>query len=100
MTLTIELSPHAERQLHERAADQGLEPSHLAALLVEHGQLPADLEQRRAATAAKSLQQLFAQWEAEDPVQGPDDLRQRQQEFEEFKAGMNAASLSGRPIYP
>ena len=41
---------------------------------------------------------MFAEWEAEDPVTGPDDLRER--EFEQFKAGMNAASLSGHPIYP
>ena len=100
MTLTIEISPDAERQLIERAAERGLEPSQLAAVLVEHGELPHDLERRMAMASAESARRLFAEWEAEDPVLGPEDLRQRQQEFELFKAGMNAASLSGRPIYP
>ncbi len=43
---------------------------------------------------------MFAEWAAEDPVTGPEDLRDREREFEEFRASMNEASLSGHPIYP
>lgn len=100
MTLTIELSPDAERALQARAADRGMEPSQLAALLVEHGELPLDADRRAAVDAAASAQRMFEAWADEDPVSGPEDLRERQAEFERFKTGMNDASLSGRPVYP
>jgi hypothetical protein len=101
MSLVIDLPPEAERRLRDRAGSSGIEPARLASILVLEGLGAAErAATSEAAAAADSVRRLFADWAAEDPVTGPDDLRERQREFEEFKAGMNAASLSGRSIYP
>ena len=98
MTLTIELPTEAERQLRERAAGDGVDPAQLAARLVRESLTAAAPE--AAKQAADALAQMFAQWEADDPVAGPDDSADRQRELDEFKAGMNAASTRGHPIFP
>ena len=101
MPLTIDLPPEAEQQLYDRAASDGVEPSRLASILVQSG-LAARVETATAANAAaaEAIRRMFAEWGADDPVTGLEGVAERHRESEDFKAGMNAASLSGRPVYP
>ena len=98
MTLMIDLSPEVGQRLRERAAENGVEPAQLAASLVDESLTVAGCGTARV--AADAVAELFTRWEAEDPVTGPADLEQRQRELDDFKAGMNAASTRGHPIYP
>ena len=43
---------------------------------------------------------LLNQWREEDATDDPQEIAQRQAEWQEFKQGMNENSLSGRVIYP
>jgi len=60
MTLTIELSPEMEQQLHEEAARTGQEATTLARALLEKQLALARRERARRVAA------LLDQWDAED----------------------------------
>jgi hypothetical protein len=60
MTLTIELSPEMEQQLHEEAAPTGQEATTLARALLEKQLALARRERARRVAA------LLDQWDAED----------------------------------
>ena len=93
------MSTTDERHLRERATFEGFEPAELATVLVRHG-LATSTGPISDENPGDAVRRLFAQREAEDPVTGPDDLRQREAELEPFKAGMNAAATSGHPVFP
>ena len=46
--------------------------------------------------------ELFAQWEAEDATEDPEEIARRNREWEEFKANMNATrtAAGARLLYP
>jgi hypothetical protein len=96
MTLTLELTPEEERRVATATA-KGIDVSALLKGVL--ASLPAEPE--APAVQDKTLE-LFAQWEAEDATDDPEELARRQAEWEEFKANMNAnRALEGRPpVYP
>jgi hypothetical protein len=94
MTVSIELTPEEEARLQAAAQEQGLDPAECARrVLGEH--LPA--LKRGEATRA-----LFAAWAAEDATDDPKEIAQRNREWEELKAQMNAsrAELGAEPLFP
>ena len=60
MSLTIDLSPEVERQLHEEASRKGQDPAAFARTMLEEQLAATRLERARRIAA------LMAQWNAED----------------------------------
>ena len=94
MTLTLELPPEVEGALANEARRKGTTP---AQLVLE------DLRRRYPAPAPRQDTQdkmtaLFAQWEKEDPITGPEDAAARQREGDELMAALqaNRFNLEGR----
>lgn len=95
MTLTIELTPEQEARLECAARVQGKPTAEIVRELIEG--LPP-----RTQTPAERTQALFDRWAEEDATDDPEEIARREQEFEEFKANMNAnRAAEGRPpVYP
>jgi hypothetical protein len=94
MTLIIELSSEEETRLQAVAREQGLDAATYARrVLTEH--IPPVLP--GAATLA-----LFAQWEAEDATDDPEEILARNREWEELKASLNENRAAGGevPLFP
>lgn len=94
MTLKIELSAEEDARLRAAAAREGVTADECARqLLVAH--LPP--EQPGDRTLA-----LFAQWEAEDATDDPEEIARRNREWEEFRTSTNAtrAEAGARIRYP
>jgi len=94
MTLTLNLPPEVEAALAEDARRKGTTPEELALdNLRQEYVLP---------TAAKRfvspMLALFAQWEAEDATDDPEEIARRNREWEETKANLeaNRSRLEGR----
>ena len=103
MTISLEIRPDVEPRLLDEATRRGVDPSAMVAILVDQG-LSAASPRPTLSTAepgrGDSLRELFAEWAAEDATDDPAEVQRRQQEFEEFKAGMTANSLSRHAVYP
>jgi hypothetical protein len=94
MTLTIHLTSEEESRLQIEARKNGLTPEECAReVLVTH--LLAEAPEDRTL-------ELFAAWEAEDATDDAGEIARRNQEWEEFRAGMNAsrAAAGTAPLYP
>ena len=89
MTLTLELPPEVEGALENEARRKGTTP---AQLVLE------DLRRRYPAPRQDKMAALFAQWEKEDPITGPEDAAARQREGDELMAALqaNRFNLEGR----
>lgn len=91
MTLTLELPPEVEGALANEARRRGKTPEQLVL---------DDLRTRYPApkNSPDTMTALFAQWEAEDPVLGPEDAAARQREGDELMAALqaNRFNLEGR----
>ena len=91
MTLTLELPPDVEGALAEQARREGTTPEQLVL---------KDLQQRYSAPAPRpdTMLELFAKWEVEDPITGPEDAAARQREGDELMAALqaNRFNLEGR----
>ena len=68
---------------------------------------PAALDRLRLSTEPGayppgSLAELFAQWQAEDATDDPEELARRDRELEELKANLNAnrAACGDEPLFP
>ncbi len=83
-TLTLELPPEVERALAEEARRKGTTPEQLVL---------KDLRQRYCAPEPRpdTMLELFAKWEAEDPITGLEDAAARQREGDEFMAALEAS---------
>ena len=92
MNLMIELPEDLAMELNREAERRGLKPQDCATQIIRE-RLPA-IERARAARA------LFAEWEAEDATDDPNELAARQLEWEQLKQGLNANRSSGRKLFP
>jgi hypothetical protein len=93
MSLVIDLAPEVEASLRQEASRHGLATPDYVRRLIEEA-LPA-APKPGAATLA-----LLAAWDAEDATDDPEEIAERNREFEEFKAHINADHTSDRVIYP
>jgi hypothetical protein len=93
MTLLLSLPPDLEQKLKDEANRQGVAPDEYARRVVQQ-----HLEARRA--PAQSMQELFAQWEAEDATDDPTELARREQEWVELKKSFNENHYSNRKLFP
>ncbi len=84
MTLTLELPPEVEGALAAEARRKGTTPEQLVL---------KDLRQRCSAPEPRpsAMLELFAKWEAEDPITGPEDAAARQREGDELMAALEAS---------
>ena len=82
MTLKLDLPPDLERRLKSEAERRGMEPEVYALGLIEERLAPQ-------ATPNNSLARLFAQWEAEDATNDPEEIARRQREWEELRKALN-----------
>jgi HEPN domain-containing protein len=95
--MTIELPAEIEARLKGEAQRQGVPAEQYAKqILVEHLGRPG---------ATQSIEELFAEWEAEDHTDDPDEISRRNEEFEEFKKAMNQNRLdsegpNARKLFP
>lgn len=96
MTLKIELTPEEDLRLHTLAQARGVdEVTALHSLIAE---LPAAVPDEEAQAVAR----LMHEWIAEDATEDPEELEKREQQWQEFRTGMNESRVSeGRPpVYP
>lgn len=94
MSITIELTPEEAERLEAAARENGVSTEECARqVLVAH--LP------QARPGDRTLE-LFAQWEAEDATDDPEEIARRNREWEEFREGMNEtrAAAGARLLYP
>lgn len=94
MLLTISLTSDQEAQLRSAAAAEGIEPPELIQKLVSES-LPARMRQTSAHVSAdarrRAAMELLQSWLDEEATSDPDEIRQAEQELEEFKRAMNAS---------
>ena len=88
--MTIRLPNDIEDRLIAEAERRGVTPDEYATKLLGEQLPPAPKPQPQQ---RNSLEELFAQWEAEDHTDDPEEIARRQQEFEEFKQAMNQNRL-------
>jgi plasmid stability protein len=94
MNVRIDLTPEEEARLRAAAARNGVSTEECARkVLTDH--LPPDESIDRTL-------KLFAQWEAEDATDDPDEIRRAEEELAELKAGLNAprATAGSRLLFP
>jgi len=78
--ITVSLPEEIETRLKDVASRIGVSPDqYIRELIVEH------LPTRKVLTP----EELFAQWEAEDPITGPEDIAQRTREADELTEALN-----------
>lgn len=99
MTLTFDLTPTEEAQITAVAQSTGLTPAEAARKLLTQNLLPIENEGtlRNASSIA-----LLRSWLTEEATDDPDEIRQAQEELDEFKRNINAnrAATGERLIYP
>ena len=98
MTLQIELAPDIKARLEAQASRLGLEAKEYAKKLIED-----NLPQGRPEPG--SLAKLFAEWEAEDATDDPEEIARRNREAEEFMQNLarNRIEMEGpnaRKLWP
>lgn len=86
MTLTIELSPEEEVRLQAAARKQGVTPPECAKQVLNTHLPPL--------RPGEGTLALFAQWEAEDATDDPEEIAARNREWEELKRGLNEARIA------
>lgn len=92
MTFRLELEPELESRITAQAAACGLPVETYLQSLINRAV-------SRTVPGAATLA-LFDAWDAEDQTDDPAELQRRRQEFEEFKAAMNANRPGQREIFP
>lgn len=104
MTVTLDLRPEVEAEVTRRAqARETTLPTSIETLVAEALKRqppppPLSAEEQRAKNQAAL--EMFRQWDEEDETDDPEEIAQRQAEWEEFKKGMNENHSSGRIVYP
>ena len=93
MTVKLNLDPEVESRITAQANASGMAIEEYLQSLIKRA---AQRDTLGAATLA-----LFDAWEAEDETNNPEEIKRRQQEFEEFMAAMNANRGPGeRVLFP
>jgi hypothetical protein len=84
MTLTIELTPDAERRLRRNASAQGKSvQEYLQSVISELPEAPEP-------TGAQALVELFKQWAEEDARLTPEEAAKEDAEWDEIEANIQA----------
>lgn len=91
MRLTIDLPEHVGRELEHEANRHGVQTEQYALQVIESN--------LNAIEQARKLRELFDQWDSEDETKDPQELCRRQQEWESFKAALDANRSSGRKFF-
>lgn len=91
MRLTIDLPDHVGRELEHEANRHGVEAGQYALEVIQNN--------LNAVDQARKLKELFDQWDSEDETKDPQEIRRRQQEWESFKAALDANRSSGRKVF-
>ena len=89
--MTIQLDPPVEARLREAAAARGMGADTYASRLIAEHLPPAEVE--LPAGEPQSLDELFAEWAAEDYTDDPSEIAKREAEWAEFKRQMNRNRL-------
>ena len=92
MTLTLELPPEVEGALAAEARRQGVTLERLA--LDRLRQSPGVEPPLQPAPRHNAMLALFAQWDAEDATDDPEELARRQREGDELMASLAANRLN------
>ena len=108
MTLHIDFTPQEIAWLNAQAQREGLPPAEIIKRLIDAqvATTPAPLAPVRPASALTAEQEaaiaLLDSWIAEGMAAGPEEIRQAEEELEEFKRNMNAnrAATGDHPVYP
>jgi hypothetical protein len=85
ITMTIKLPTDIEKRIKDQAALWGLSPDEYVVRFFKDHLPPPKSED--------SLREMFAQWEAEDYTDDPEEIARREQELDEFKQAMNRNRL-------
>ena len=103
MTLTLNLPPEVEAALAEDARRKGTTPEELALDNLRRSYVTPTHEATSAISATAErpispMMALFAQWEAEDATEDPEEIARRNREWEQTKGNLeaNRFSLEGR----
>jgi hypothetical protein len=98
MSIEIELSAEEEARLRAAAERNGVSAAECARQLLVT-QLPAA---EPAAPPKDRTLELFAQWEAEDATDDPEEIRRAEEELAELKKGLDAprAEAGARLLFP
>ena len=99
MTLTIHIPPNTEKRLRTEAAREGINEAEFARRLIERGLGPDESEVDQATL------DLLARWDKEDETNDPEEIRRRNQDFEELKAALNqnrfdSGGPNARKVFP
>ena len=92
MVLSIDIDANIQERLRKEAERNGVDLAAYARRLIEAA-LPPD-------QPAKSLHDLFARWDQEDATNDPAVIASRRREWDELKAGLDAARTSDRKLFP
>ena len=95
--MTIVLPPDLEQRVKDEAAQAGLDPNEYAQQLIRRS--------LRLPTHPQTLGELFAEWQAEDHTDDPEELARREREGEEFMQALarNRIEMEGpnaRKLWP
>ncbi len=98
MTLTLDLPPEVEDALAEDAQRQGTTPEQIIADNLRQKYVNDAVSPTEIGKPVNPMLALFAQWDAEDATDDPEEIARRIQEWEETKANLqaNRFSLEGR----
>jgi hypothetical protein len=88
--LTIELPEQIGAELQREAQRQGMGADRYASQIIQQNLM--------AIERARSLRDLFEQWEREDETDDPQELARRAAEWEELKRALNANRGTGRRL--
>jgi len=99
--MTLTLTPTTETRLRELAARRGQAPEEVIDALVQkesEDERMRTAENKPLANGVNSMSALFAEWDAEDATDDPEEIARRNREWEETKANLEASrfNLEGR----
>ena len=96
MTLTLELPPDLEDALAEDARRKGTTPEKIALDNLRRSYIPLKVATDRVHDDPTLA--IFAQWDAEDATDDPEEIARRNREWEETKANLaaNRVNFEGR----
>ncbi len=98
MTLTLDLPPDLESALTEDARRKGTTPAEMILEELRQKYFTPDAGSVVAQKPVSAMVALFAQWDAEDATDDPEEIARRNQEWEETKANLaaNRMNFEGR----
>ena len=92
MTLMLELPSDVQEALSQAAHRQGQTPEQAALETLRRAYVPPSAPNARP--AANALSALFAEWDAEDATDDPEELATRQREGNELIASLQANRMN------